>query len=336
MLVIVMSVTMIGCATNSNSEMTSDISSQTEIPMKQPEEKTDINIGVLKGPTGIGTVKLMEDNAQGKSCNQYHFTVASGADELTSKLISGEVDVAAVPTNLAAVLYQKTEGDIKLAAINTLGVLYLLENGEEGVGSIVDLEGKKIYASGQGSVPEYVLDYILKENGVEAQVEYKQDHAELAAALASGNIEIGMLPEPNVTSVMMKNDKVQIALDMTEEWDKVNKKMGNGESKLAMGCIVVSDRFLKDNQEAFQQFLAEYKESIDFTTHLSETAKLVEKYEIMQNATAAEKAIPNCNIVYIDGEEMKETIQSFYQVLFEANPKSVGGKLPDDSFYYIK
>lgn len=300
-----------------------------------PAEKTTIKIATLKGPTGLGMLKLMSDNDAKATANSYEFTLVSAPDEIVSKISTGEIDVAAVPTNLAATLYNKTKGNVQLAAINTLGVLSILTNGET-ITSINDLKGKTIYSSGQGSTPEYALNYILKQNGLEVgkdvKVEYKAEHAELAALVISGKAKIAVLPEPFVTQVMTKNKDVKIALNVTDEWNKV---AGN-KSVLTMGGLIVRKDFVEKNKDAFNKFLDEYKTSTAYTTsNVEEAAALAEKYDIMP-AAVAKKAIPNCNIVYIDGDEMKAKIPDFLKVLFTANPKSIGGVLPGDDFYYAK
>ncbi|MDF2633102.1 MAG: transporter substrate-binding protein [Caproiciproducens sp.] len=307
----------------------------SQAPSSVPAEKTTIKLATLKGPTGLGMLKLMSDNDAKTAANNYEFTLVSAPDEIVSKISTGEIDAAAVPTNLAATLYNKTKGKVQLAAINTLGVLSVLTNGEK-INSIQDLKGKTIYSSGQGSTPEYALNYILKQNGLEVgkdvKVEYKAEHAELAALVISGKAKIAVLPEPFVTQVMTKNKDVKLALNVTDEWNKV---AGN-KSVLTMGGLIVRKDFAEKNKDAFNKFLGEYKASTAYTTSkVEEAAALSEKYGIMPTAVA-KKAIPNCNIVYIDGVEMKAKIPDFLKVLFTANPKSVGGVLPGDDFYYAK
>ena len=284
---------------------------------------------MLKGPTGIGAVELMEKSENGAAEGNYNISVASAADDVTAKIISGEVDIAAVPTNLAAVLYNKTEGGISVIGVNTLGVLYVVENGDS-INSINDLSGKTVYSSGQGAVPEYVMDYVLEKNNVtDVDIEYMSEHAEGATAMADGTANIALLPEPNVTAVTMKNPDLRIALDMTEEWNKVS------DSDLAMGCVIVRNDFLNEQEGAVKTFIKEYAESIDYVnSNVSDAAQLVEKYEIMASAAAAEKAIPNCNIVFEDGENMKAMLNGLYDVLYNANPKAVGGSIPSEDFYY--
>lgn len=310
--------------------------SSASLPSSSQEApKSTLNVATLKGPTGLGMVKLMADNKEGTTKNKYEFTMAGAPDEITAKLIKGELDVAAVPTNLAAVLYNKTEGNIQIAAINTLGVLSLVTNGED-IQSIADLKGKTIVATGQGSTPEFALNYILKQNGLEVgadvTVEYKSEHAELASLVVTGAAKIALLPEPFVTQVTAQNADVKIALDMTQEW---NKATGN-KSVLTMGCLVVRKDFAEKNKEAFNTFLNEYEASAKFTNENPAKAAQYSEENDLIKAAVAEKAIPNCNIVYLDGDEMKTKLPDFLQVLYEANPQSVGGKLPGEDFYYSK
>lgn len=300
-------------------------------------EPVDINIVALKGPTGMGMAKLMEDaSSEAVEGDHYEISLASAPDEITGKVINGSVDIAAVPTNLASVLYQKTDGQIQVVALNTRGVLYLLENGES-IQSIADLKGKTIGATGQGSTPEYVLNYILTKNGIDPQkdvtIQWSTEHSELATLMSSGKVDIGMLPEPNVTAVLSANADVRVALDMTEEWNKV----AGEDSDLTMGCLVVQKKFAEENKQALDRFLKAYSESVEYVnTNIDEASQLIETHGILPKAAVAKKAIPNCNITYIDGTEMKSILSSFLQVLYDANPASIGGAMPDDAFYYKK
>ena len=292
-------------------------------------EEAQINVGVLKGPTGIGAVELMKKSSEGKTEGNYNISVANAADEINGKIAKGELDIAAVPTNVAPVLYNKDNGAYSVLAVNTLGVLYVLENGNT-INSVSDLSGKTVYMAGQGAVPEYVMEYILEKNGIDdTEIVFMTEHAEAAAALADGRADIVVLPEPNVTAVMMQNENARIALDLTEEWKAVS---GND---MAMGCIIARKDFIEANQEAVETFLDEYEDSIEYVNeNIKDAAVLVEESGIMASAPAAEKAIPNCNIVYIDGEDMEKVLNGFYEVLYEAEPKSIGGSLPGKDFYY--
>lgn len=250
-------------------------------------------------------------------------------------MISGEVDIAAVPTNLASVLYNKTEGGVKLLALNTLGVLYMVTKNEE-VASIADLKGKTIYATGEGSTPQYALEYILTQNGLDPETDvnivYKSEHAEILPLMISGEATIALLPQPFVTQALAQDAEIEVALDMTEEWDKC---VTDG-SQLTMGCVVARTEFVEENKEAVDRFLEEYAASVEFVNgNVEEAAALSGKFDVIAEEVAA-KAIPECNIVFWEGEQMKEAAEGFLTVLYNANPQSVGGALPDEGLYYEK
>lgn len=290
------------------------------------QDDTEIRIAALKGPTGMGMVKL----ADKQNYPNYTVSIEASPDALNPRIISGEVDVAAVPVNLASVLYNKLDGDISVLAVSTLGVLYVLEAGSE-VNSVADLAGKTVYATGQGATPEYILNYLLDKNGVAGSVEvnYVGEHAALATMLADGSAEIGMLPEPNVTSTLAGNDDLRIALNLTEEWNKVCS------TELVQGVVIARKSFVNEHPEAIEQFLREYEKSSAFVNeNIDEAAKLIVDAGILGNVEIAKKAIPNCNISFSKGEAMHKAVEGMLTVLFEANPKSIGGKLPDKDFYY--
>lgn len=310
--------------------------------VQSQEAKAMVNVGALSGPAGIGMVGLMEQNEQNKSANIYEFTIAGAPDELSGKLISGELDIAAVPTNMAAMLYARTEGKVQIVSTTTLGVLYLLdrpleddaaEDGEDGtaeITSIADLAGQTIYTTGQNATQEYVLKYLLQKNGVtDTAIEFNAEHAELAARMLEGRVRLALLPQPFVTTVTMKDDTVNVALDITREWEDATG------TKLAMGAIVVRKEFLEKNSAALDKFLAEYAASVDTVNeNVEEAAALCGKFEVIAE-DVAKNAIPSCNIICLTGSKMKESVSAYLEILFEAEPKSVGGALPDDAFYYI-
>lgn len=335
---LMVAVTVSACANNNAGNASSAaqaVSSQAKVESAENAAKIDMNIATLKGPSGIGMAKIMEDASAGITASNYKFSLATDPTEIVSKISSGEVDIAAIPTNLAATLYNKTEGKVNMLALSGLGVLYVLSNGEP-ITNVSDLKGKTIYATGQGSTPEYALNYILQQNGLDpakdVTIEYKGEHSELAALVASGDAKIAMLPEPFVTQVTSKNADVKVALDLTKEWSKAV----GGKSDLSMTAIVARKDFVEKNKAAVDKFLAEYKESVNYTnTNIDGAAALSEKYDVMA-AAVAKKAIPNCNIVYVDGSEMQSKTADFLNILFTANPKSVGGKLPGEDFYYKK
>ena len=311
-------------------------SEETESPAG---EETPVRVMALKGPTAMGMVQLMDSAESGAvNGNAYTFTIAASADEVTPKLVQGEADIAAVPANLASVLYNNTEGQVQVLAINTLGVLYIVENGSS-IQSVSDLAGKTIYASGKGSTPEYALNYILSANGIDPEadvtIEWKSEHSECVAALAADEDGIAMLPQPFVTTAQAQNEALRIALDLTEEWDALQAD-AESPSALLTGVAVVRTAFAEEHPEAVNAFLDSYQESVDYVNaNLSDAAALIEKYDIVP-AAVAEKALPYCNIAFIEGSEMQEKLSGYLNVLFEQNPVSVGGALPADDFYYIR
>lgn len=296
-----------------------------------------VNVLALKGPTAMGMVSLMDQADQGEITGEnYDFQIVASSDEVSPAIAQETTDIAAVPANLASVLYQKTNGGVQVLTINTLGVLYLVENGEQ-VQSVSDLKGKTIYASGKGATPEYALNYILKENGLtpgeDVQIEWKSEHTECVAALAEHEDAAALLPQPFVTTAQSKNDSLRVALDLTEEWDKIQKDNG-GNSSLVTGVTVVRTKFAQEHPEIVEDFMGRYQESVSYVNeHTEEAAKLIGDYDIVPEEIA-KKALPECNIVYIDGAEMKEKLSGYLEVLEQENPQAVGGVLPADEFYY--
>lgn len=310
----------------------------TPAPPDTAPDKETVRLGLLAGPTGMGAAKLLQDSADGKTANIYQHTLFNAPDQITAKIISGELDIAAVPTNLAAVLYQKTKGGVQLLALNTLGVLHLLTADGETVASVEDLKGKTVYSSGQAAVPEYVLNYILDSAGIlnEVEVIYEAEHDAVIAALASGKAKIVVLPEPKVTAALMQVEGLTKALDLTEEWNKAAEKAGN-KSVLSMGCVVVRTEYADAHETAVSKFLSEYEASINYMKDAANTdaaAALCESFSIIPKAAVAKKALPGSNLYFAAGAEMKAQIAPFYEVLFGFAPASVGGALPDDAFYY--
>ncbi|MDY5907717.1 MAG: ABC transporter substrate-binding protein [Bullifex sp.] len=289
-----------------------------------------VRVAALKGPTAMGMVKLMEDSGEGSvNGNSYEFTVVGAPTEITPMLVKGEVDIAALPANLAAVIYNNTKGKVKVLAVNTLGVLYICENGNS-VSSIEDLKGKTIYSSGKGSSPEYALAYILEQNGLsDLPIEWKSEHAECVAALLNDPDAVALLPQPFATTAIMKNPSIRIALDLNKEWDKVSP-----ESALLTGVVVARTEFVEKEGAAVERFLEEYGKSTAWVNeNVAESSLMIGNLGIV-TAQVAEKALPYCNIVCITGPEMKERLSGYLEVLYNANAKSVGGVLPGEDFYY--
>ena len=299
-------------------------------------EPVAVRTAALKGPTAMGLVRFMSEvDAGNLADNDYSFDIYASADEVTPLIAKSEVDVAAVPANLASVLYNKTEGGVRVIAINTLGVLYIVEQGDS-VQSVADLRGKTIYASGKGSTPEYGLAYVLEKNGLaigeDVQVEWASEHSEALAQLMADPDGVAMLPQPFVTTAQAKNDQIRVALDLTEEWDAV--QTGDERSSMITGVAVVRSEFADANPGAVEAFLAHYAESVDFVNdNVAEAAQLVGSYDIV-SAEVAEKALPECNIVCVTGADMKERLSGYLAVLADQNAEAVGGSLPGDDFYF--
>ena len=318
-----------------------DPATPTDVPSSEPDvtagdttetpEKPVINVGFLKGPTGMGAAYLLEQDALGTANAEYNCTLAAAADVLQASLISGELDIAALPTNAAAVLHKKTEGAIDILAVNTLGVIYIMSN--EDITSVADLKGMTILSAGQGTTTEYVLDYILSGNGLipgeDVTVEYASEHAEVVSKAAAGNYSVILLPEPFVTQMKAQSADFSTVIDLTEEWEKL------GGGLLTMGCVAVRKDFAENAPEAVGAFLADYKASVDFVNaNTEEAAALIEKYEIAKASVAA-KALPACNITFMTGDEMKQNVSAYLTVLADYAPAAVGGELPGDDFYRL-
>ncbi|MCI6991376.1 MAG: ABC transporter substrate-binding protein [Clostridiales bacterium] len=318
-----------GCGSTQEETQTTDTTNTTT-----QEEDVTIRLGGLKGPTSMGMVKLLADNDAGTTTNHYEFTMAGSADELTPKMLQGELDILAVPVNLGSVLYNNSDGAVQLLAVNTLGVIYLVEKGGQTVTDWASLKGQTIYATGKGSTPEYALNYLLEENGLDpatdVTIEWKSEPTEIVAQMAAQDHVIALLPQPFVTVAQSKFEDLAISMDLTEEWDKLD----NGSQLITAG-LVVRTEFAKEHPQAVADFLEEYNASTAYVNeNVAEAAQLVEQYDIVE-AAVAEKAIPYCNIVCITGQEMMTSVQGYFQVLFDQNPQSVGGTLPGDDFYYL-
>lgn len=296
-----------------------------------PTSDGKIKIVALKGPTAMGLVKMMEDNNGEDS--PYEFEIKASPDEISPMVAQGSADIFCVPANLASVLNNKTEGKVKAIAINTLGVLYICEKGNT-VSSIADLKGKTIYSAGKGSTPEYALNFILKSNNIDPEkdvtIEWKSEHAECLEAMLKGTNCVAMLPQPFVTTAQIKNSAVRVAVDLNDAWDALGV-----DSSLITGAAIVRTELAESNPEAVNAFLTEYEKSVDFVnSKVDEAAELVGKFDIVP-AAVAKKAIPECHIVCIYGNQMFDKLSGYLQVLYDTDPKSVGGKLPDRRFYYI-
>lgn len=300
-------------------------------------EPVAVRAAALKGPTAMGLVKFMSEVDAGNLKDEdYSFRIVASADEVAPLISKSEVDIAAVPANLASVLYNKTSGAVRAIAVNTLGVLYICELGDT-VSTVADLRGKTIFSAGKGATPEYALEYVLRANGLDptadVTIEWKSEHAECVAALAQDANAIAMLPQPFVTTAQAKNDQIRVALDLNQEWAAACEAEGR-DGKLITGVAVVRSEFADAHPEAVDAFLGHYRESVEFVNaNTDEAAALVGGYEIVPEAVA-KKALPACNITFVDGADMKEQLGGYLEVLADQNADAVGGKLPGDDFYY--
>lgn len=296
--------------------------------------ETPVRVTALMGPTGMGMVKMMADEEKSSA---YEFSLASSADFVTPNFIRGDIDIACVPANLASILYARTGGKVRVLAVNTLGVLYIVERGET-VKTVADLKGRTVYTSGKGSTPEYALNYLLTANGLDPEkdvdIVYKSEHTECLSALLRDKSAIAMLPQPFVTVAQGKADGLRIALDLTDEWAKLEEGSDN-PSGLVTGVVVAREAFVNENPDKVMEFMEKYAASVDYVNaNVDEAAKLVDRYGIVAE-DVAKIAIPFCKIVCIRAEEMKTLLSGYLDVLYAQNPSAVGGQVPDEAFYFI-
>ena len=300
-----------------------------------PDKDLEIKVYLLNGTTALGASKLISDQKSGKTDMNYNIQTFASADAITGAIVTGECAIAALPTNAAANLYKKSGGKVQLLAINTLGVLYLLNNGEQ-ITDFNSLKGKTVYLPGAGSNPEFITDALFKANGLSADdvtldtTSYPSPDA-LAAAVISGNASLAVLPQPKVTAVMMQNKSVEIAMDFTAEWEEIY-----GEDTMAQGCLVVNTNFAKEHPAELSKFLDDYKASVEYIAEGSDEAlQMIVDASILPNVNMAKNALPACNICFIEGKAMKDAISVFYQKLYESNNKSIAA-IPDDAFYFAR
>lgn len=327
MLVIVMALGLTACGSEKVTASTPSTESKVEYT------PVDMTVACMTGPTGVGMAKLMADSAAKTTANNYTFTVAAAATEINAKFLKGEINIASVPTNVAATLYNKTNGKVRMLAVNTYGVLSILEKGDT-IKSITDLKGKTVYSTGKGQNPEFILKHILTKNGIDPEKDITINFVsseDLVQKLISGEAEIALAPEPAATTVMVKNAELRRALSINDEWSKVS------DTQLMMGCVIALDSYVTANPEAVAKFLEEYEKSIQFAKeNVDEAAKHCATYKITASEAIAKKAIPTCNLCYVTGEDMKTNVNGYLNVLFTANAESIGGAMPKDDFYYKK
>ncbi len=303
-------------------------------------QAVNVRVGSLKGPTSMGILFLMDRAEKGETEDTYEFRMTTGADELLPLMVKGELDIALIPANVAAVLYQRTEGGIAVIDINTLGVLQVVTGTSE-VESVADLKGRTIYLTGKGTTPEASLKFVLEVNGLseaDYTLEFKSEATEVAAILAENTDAVGLLPQPFVTAALMQNDALRMALDMNEEWLRVENELKGGRSNgMVTGVTVVRKEFLEEHPEAVEEFLKEHALSVEaINGDVAAGAALAVAAGIVAKEPIAERAVPECHITCITGEDMKADLSAYLDVLAGFDESLVGGKVPEDDFYYIR
>ena len=319
---------------NTVAAVTAESTAASAEETSQNTDGTVVRVASLKGPTSLGLLFLMDKANKGETANTYDFRMATGADEILPLMVKGDLDIALIPANVASILYHKTQGGVEVIDINTLGVLYMV-SGEDGLADFTDLKGKTIYLTGKGTTPDYVLQYLLNANGMsvdDVTLEYKSETTEVASVLAEDPTAIGLLPQPFVTAACMQNDALKVIFDLNEEWNKVQGASG---SSMVTGVTVVRKEFLEENEEAVKDFMEEHKASAEAINADPATgAALAVEAQIVAKEPIAQKAIPDCNITYMDKAEMKQALSGYLDVLFHQDSQSIGGGLPESDFYY--
>ena len=284
-----------------------------------------IVIGTLNGPTGMGMVGLMDQT------EKYDITAYQAPDEIAGKIITGELDMACLPSNMASVLYNKTEGAVVVVSVNTLGVLYIVENGTQTVASVEDLAGKTLYGSGKGAGPEYILQELLDAAGVtDVNIQWMANHSDAASSCMANEGSLALLPEPFVTVVGSKNEAIHVAIDLNASWAEVTGV------DLPMGVIIAQKSFVEERGDDIAVFLADYRKSVDFVNTSEDAGQAIADWGFIEDPIVAQKAIPNSNIVLYEEDfgATKTMLEAYFQVLFKMNPASLGGAMPDENFYY--
>ena len=297
-----------------------------------------IKFMALSGPTGVGASWLMEYYSAENAFTDMPFildsTIVTDNTEVQAALNNKTVDVAAIATNAAAVLSAKNPDSIQVLAVNTLGVLYILEKGDT-VHSMADLKGKTLYcpSNTKGANPEHILNHLLTGNGVDpsdVNIEWLTPQ-EITVKMTSSDAGICMLPVPAATALLVKDSGVREAVSLSDAWQDLEG------SPLPMGCVVARTEYIEENPLGVEAFLAAYEKSINYISdpaNSADASALVAQYEFAPNDQVAAKAIPQCSLTFVTGQEMKTTLEDYYTILFQTAPASIGGGLPYDSFYY--
>ena len=295
------------------------------------EEVVSVRVGALSGPTTIGIVNLINDSANGQLETDYQLTMATQHDEIAAAINAGDLDIALIPANLAAVLYNRTEGGIRAIDINTYGVLYCISN-DDSISSVSDLAGKTVITTGQGATPEYAINYLLDQYGVtDCTLDFKTEGAEVVASLQADPNQIAILPQPAATAALAQVEGLISNFSLNDEWNSVSP-----DSAFVTGVTVVRTAFLEEHSDLVERFLVDHHNSvIKSVEDLEGTAQRVVDQGIIGAVPVAQRAIPLCNIACVTGADMKNDLSAYLQTLFDANPQSIGGALPGDDFYWI-
>jgi NitT/TauT family transport system substrate-binding protein len=339
LLVIVLIISLLaGCGTEKPIDNTPPEDTVQEDALPENTEKEDVSpinvtIAGLKGPTSIGMIKMIDEKALQSDKYNVDYIQEAAPDSLTGKIINGDIQISSVPINLASVLYNKTQGKVQILAVNTIGNLYIV--GTEDINSVSQLDGKTLGMSAKGSTPDFAMNHILKQAGLEGKTEldYALDHATLAQSVIAEDTKVALLPQPFVTQTMMKNQNVKMLIDLNEAWNDA----AEGASELYTGCVIINKGFAENNKEFVSEFLKQYEKSVNWVLgNPKDASVLVEKHEIMPSAALVEKAIPYCGITFRKAADEKTGLNDFYKILFDSNPASVGGSMPDDEFYFTE
>lgn len=334
LLTLVMLLSFAACGETNNTNTDNDTPDTSETPA--PDSALEIKIYSLNGTTALGLAQMIDSVANKTATMNYNISLHAAADTITGPIVSGECAIAALPTNAAAKLYKASQGKVKLLALNTLGVLYLLQGEGESVSSLNDLKGKTIYLPGAGSNPEFITKALLESAGLKVGEDlivdtttYQSPDA-LQTAVVSGAAKLAVLPEPKVTVTLTKNTSVTVALDLTSEWEKIN-----GENTLVQGCLVVNTAFAEAHPAEIAQFLKDYEASVEKISSADDEAiNMIVNAGILPAAAVAKKALPKCNICFIAGEDMKTPMNTFCEKIYAQFPAAIGA-VPDDNFYYV-
>lgn len=299
---------------------------------QKADSELEIKIYALSGTTAMGMAQMISNAENDTDEMNYNIEIFNAADKITNAVITGECAIAALPTNVAAKLYKKSEGGVQLLALNTLGVLYVLDT-TGSINTLSDLSGKTVYIPGGGSNPEYITAALINGAGISNvtldTTSYPDPNA-LQVALAAGKVSIAVLPEPKVSVVTGSAQNVKVAIDLTAEWEKIY-----GENTLVQGCLVINKAFADEHPAEVKKFLQDYEASVNFISQGSDEAVgMVVDTGIIPKAPLVKKALPKCNLCCITGNDMKDSIGVFYEKIFALDKQSIGA-MPDDGFYYV-